>query len=47
MFKIADEYDRCGDRAADRLVNLAKYATPLRNRNNRKPRRGRTGAFLF
>ena len=28
MFKLADEYDRLGDRAADRLVQHAKQSTP-------------------
>ena len=28
MNKLADEYDRLGDRTADRLVNIAKQATP-------------------
>jgi hypothetical protein len=28
MFKLADEYGRLGDRAADRLVQHAKQSTP-------------------
>ena len=28
MFKLADEYDRLGDRAADQLVQHAKQSTP-------------------